>query len=759
MAGKTRLSSEAIWNGGISATTAVKEREDIVMFTSGLSNVAGELVIQTNIVPPATGNGHMAVVRVTGQVHAASQSIIDLTVRFLAQTGTVSSVSAVNSGSFPIPQVRCMLRTSDNAVAIVITSGAASNLWQFLKVTVDGIFGHALVPDSMLDGWTATLTTDLSALTSVTTSVPVTFADKTVLDALWFKEECRLATTANIDLATGGLLTIDGIATAANNRVLVKNQTAQAENGIYLAQSGPWTRAPDADTTAKCSPIVTLITQGTTQTGQMWKNSFGLGATLGTSVMPFTRVLDTSQIGVAGGAEAFLAAGTASQYLRGDKTWQALAAAAVASTPAGNLSSTTVQAALNELDTEKQATAEKGIANGYASLDGGGKVPIAQLPSSLFTYEGVWNASTNTPTLADGTGDAGQVYRVTTAGSQNLGSGAIAFEVGDYVIYNSSGVWEKSDTTDAVASVAGKTGNVTLVKADVGLANVDNTSDASKPVSTAQQAALDLKQRKAVTGTIGTAISTNAKTVTISGYTPAAGDILELTLTNGNTAAAPTLNVNATGAVVIQQTGPTPAFETSAGGTWLLYYTGTAYVLLNTHDPVDSVFANKINSGQELYARDFITGVAALASQRLSLVYFTCDKVFTATQLRSVSGTTAAAGTLNAKMGLLQVNSDGTLTLLAKTANTTTFWSAANAVYTGALDVSVAMVRNQRYAMGFLWEGVTAPNLSGQAINNGTILTYTPRLLGEVTLQTDIAASYAAPTGGATQRPWGVVLP
>src|SRR5690606_35556185 len=50
----------------------------------------------------------------------------------------------------------------------------------------------------------------------------------------------------------------------------------------------------------------------------------------------------------------------------------------------------------------------------------------------------------------------------------------------------------------AVQSVNGKTGNsVTLVKADVGLGNVDNTSDANKPVSTAQQAALNLKANTA----------------------------------------------------------------------------------------------------------------------------------------------------------------------------------------------------------------------------------------------------------------------
>ena len=47
--------------------------------------------------------------------------------------------------------------------------------------------------------------------------------------------------------------------------------------------------------------------------------------------------------------------------------------------------------------------------------------------------------------------------------------------------------------TNLVTSVAGKTGAVTLDKTDVGLSNVDNTSDANKPISIATQAALDTK--------------------------------------------------------------------------------------------------------------------------------------------------------------------------------------------------------------------------------------------------------------------------
>ena len=99
----------------------------------------------------------------------------------------------------------------------------------------------------------------------------------------------------------------------------------------------------------------------------------------------------------------------------------------------------------------------KGAANGVASLDGGGKVPVAQLPSTLMRYIGTWNATTNTPTLSNGTGVSGNVYNVSVAGT-SLG---YTWNVGDWAIYNGS-KWEQSPGSDEVVSVAGKTGIVTL---------------------------------------------------------------------------------------------------------------------------------------------------------------------------------------------------------------------------------------------------------------------------------------------------------
>jgi phage-related tail fiber protein len=66
-----------------------------------------------------------------------------------------------------------------------------------------------------------------------------------VSDALAWKAPVRAATTANIVLS--GEQTIDGIAIADGDRVLVKDQGVAAGNGIYIASPGNWERAPDAD--------------------------------------------------------------------------------------------------------------------------------------------------------------------------------------------------------------------------------------------------------------------------------------------------------------------------------------------------------------------------------------------------------------------------------------------------------------------------------------------------------------------------------
>jgi hypothetical protein len=122
-------------------------------------------------------------------------------------------------------------------------------------------------------------------------------------------------------------------------------------------------------------------------------------------------------------------------------------------------------------------TNQLGAANGIATLDGSGRIPSSQLTIEAFEYKGSWSAATNTPSLADGVGNTGDVYHVSAAGSQDLGSGSIAFVIGDKVVYNGT-IWEKWDLTDAVSSVNGETGAVTLTAGDIGMdVNVQGQSD------------------------------------------------------------------------------------------------------------------------------------------------------------------------------------------------------------------------------------------------------------------------------------------
>jgi hypothetical protein len=80
-------------------------------------------------------------------------------------------------------------------------------------------------------------------------------------------------------------------------------------------------------------------------------------------------------------------------------------------------------------------------------------------------YEGTWNASTNTPTIVSSIGSKGDYYIVATAGSTNI-NGITSWNIGDWIIFNGT-TWDKVDNTDAVSSVNGYTGAVSLVTSDV----------------------------------------------------------------------------------------------------------------------------------------------------------------------------------------------------------------------------------------------------------------------------------------------------
>ncbi|WP_050577085.1 phage tail-collar fiber domain-containing protein [Pseudomonas parafulva] len=102
-----------------------------------------------------------------------------------------------------------------------------------------------------------------------------------------FKHSVLVATTANISLS--GQQTIDGVALAAGARVLVKNQAAAKENGIYTVVSGAaWKRSTDADSSAKVTPgLLVLVESGTLNGDSAWQLVTDAPIALGVTALSF----------------------------------------------------------------------------------------------------------------------------------------------------------------------------------------------------------------------------------------------------------------------------------------------------------------------------------------------------------------------------------------------------------------------------------------------------------------------------------------
>jgi len=113
-----------------------------------------------------------------------------------------------------------------------------------------------------------------------------------IRDGLGVKAPVRVATTANITLS--GLQTVDGVALAEGDRVLVKDQTTATENGIYNASTGVWERSKDFDGHRDVinGTRVNIGTTGTVNGATEWALSTADPITIGTSALSFSNVSD-----------------------------------------------------------------------------------------------------------------------------------------------------------------------------------------------------------------------------------------------------------------------------------------------------------------------------------------------------------------------------------------------------------------------------------------------------------------------------------
>lgn len=98
----------------------------------------------------------------------------------------------------------------------------------------------------------------------------------------------RLATTTQITLS--GLQTVDGGALVDGDPILVKNQLAGAQNGVYLASAGAWARDPRAASWTLLVGALVVVSEGTVNALSVWLSGAQAGDTLETTPLSFTNL-------------------------------------------------------------------------------------------------------------------------------------------------------------------------------------------------------------------------------------------------------------------------------------------------------------------------------------------------------------------------------------------------------------------------------------------------------------------------------------
>ena len=173
------------------------------------------------------------------------------------------------------------------------------------------------------------------------------------------------------------------------------------------------------------------------------------GGTISGVTLPASNI--TGTLGVPNGGTG---ATTLTGYVKGTGTTPMTASATIPNTDITGLGTA--------------STKDAGAALGVATLDAGGKVPVSELPAAVLgalSYQGTWDASTNTPTLTSSVGTKGYYYVVSVAGNTNL-NGITDWLVGDWAVFNGS-IWQKVDNTETVTSVNGQTGAIVLTTTNV----------------------------------------------------------------------------------------------------------------------------------------------------------------------------------------------------------------------------------------------------------------------------------------------------
>jgi hypothetical protein len=301
-----------------------------------------------------------------------------------------------------------------------------------------------------------------------------------------FKQAVRVVTTTNINL-TGAPSTVDGVALAANNRILVTAQSTASQNGLYYVATvgsgsdGTWTRTTDGDTTGEITAgMIVVVAEGTAYADSEWLLTTNDPIVVGTTGLAFIQLnatiySGTSNVSVTNGGNVSIStAGTANvitvattgAYVTGlvSATGNVNAANLYVSTDAVVAGNLTVNGTTTTINSTTITTNDKNItvANNQTTsaavdgsgLDAGGGTPIATWRYSNATTS--WQSNVGLTPTANGSltlGGAnnfwGTAYVSTVSATGNI--------TGNYILGNGSlltGVAASYGNANVVANLA-----------------------------------------------------------------------------------------------------------------------------------------------------------------------------------------------------------------------------------------------------------------------------------------------------------------
>ena len=136
---------------------------------------------------------------------------------------------------------------------------------------------------------TAPTATPGTSTTQLATTAFVTSGIDSAITGLSWKNAVQVATTANISLDNTTTI-VDGYTLINGDRILVKNQTTQSQNGIYIVNTGgAWSRSTDTDTASEIDQSAVYVKRGTTQATTGWVLSNTGTITLGSTALTYAQ--------------------------------------------------------------------------------------------------------------------------------------------------------------------------------------------------------------------------------------------------------------------------------------------------------------------------------------------------------------------------------------------------------------------------------------------------------------------------------------